>query len=158
MVSSSIKFIFKIICYDITDILRINLSINTKFIIAWVCVCSVASVMSAFLQPPGLQPTRILCPLDFPDKNTVVGCHFLLQGIFLIQGLNQCLLHLLHCTQILYHWTTREAPWLLTCNFIHEKLGENSNPGTQESTNPTQRHTTQKYIICPLAWIKETKK
>ena len=82
MVSSSIKFIFKIICYYITYILRINLSINTKFIIAWVCVYSVASVMSAFLQPPGLQPTKILCPWDFPDKNTVVGCHFLLQGIF----------------------------------------------------------------------------
>ena len=28
-------------------------------------------------------------------KNTGVGCHPLLQGIFLTQGLNQCLLHLL---------------------------------------------------------------
>ena len=25
------------------------------------------------------QPTRLLCPLDFPGKNTGVGCHFLLQ-------------------------------------------------------------------------------
>ena len=31
---------------------------------------------------------------DSPSKNTGVGCHFLLQGIFLIQGLN---LGLLHC-------------------------------------------------------------
>ena len=30
--------------------------------------------------------TRLLCPRDFPDKNTGVGCHFLYQGIFLIQG------------------------------------------------------------------------
>ena len=35
-----------------------------------------------------LQPARLLRPQDFPDKNTVVGCHFLLQGIFLTQGLN----------------------------------------------------------------------
>jgi len=34
-----------------------------------------------------------LCPGDFPGKNTGVGCHFLLQGIFLTQGLNLCLLH-----------------------------------------------------------------
>ena len=33
---------------------------------------------------------------DSPDRNTGVGCHFLLQGIFLTQGLNLCLLHLLH--------------------------------------------------------------
>ena len=30
----------------------------------------------------GLQPTRLLCPGDFPDENTGVCCHSLLQGIF----------------------------------------------------------------------------
>ena len=30
---------------------------------------------------------------DFPSKNTRVGCHFLLQRIFLTQGYNPCLLH-----------------------------------------------------------------
>ena len=52
------------------------------------------------LQPHGLQPTRLLCPRNFPEKNTTVGCHFLLQGIFLTQGLKP---YLLHCRQILYH-------------------------------------------------------
>ena len=33
---------------------------------------------------------------DFPGKNTRVGCHLLLQGIFLTQGSNQHLLCLLH--------------------------------------------------------------
>ena len=33
------------------------------------------------------------CPCDFPGKNTGVGCYFLLQGIFLTQGLNLGLLH-----------------------------------------------------------------
>ena len=50
--------------------------------------------MSNSLQPHGLQPTRLLCPWDFPGKNTEVGCHFLLQGIFLTQGSNSHLLHL----------------------------------------------------------------
>ena len=36
---------------------------------------------------------RLLCPWDSPGKNTEVGCHFLLQGIFLTQGSNLCLLH-----------------------------------------------------------------
>ena len=57
-------------------------------------VCSlVAKLCPALLQPHGLQPARLLCPLDFPDKNTRVGCHFLLQGIFLTQSLNPSLLH-----------------------------------------------------------------
>ena len=30
----------------------------------------------------GLYPTRLLCPRDFPGKNTGVDCYFLLQGIF----------------------------------------------------------------------------
>ena len=40
-----------------------------------------------------LQPARFLHPWDFPGKNTGVGYHFLLQGTFLTQGLNPCLLH-----------------------------------------------------------------
>ena len=39
----------------------------------------------------------MLCPWDSPCKNTGVGCHALLQGIFLMQGLNPHLLRLLHC-------------------------------------------------------------
>ena len=35
-------------------------------------------------------------PCDSPGKNSGVGCHFLLQGIFPTQTLNQCLLCLLH--------------------------------------------------------------
>ena len=66
-----------------------------------VCVCVYMhassfhhSAVSGYLRPHGLWP--VLCPLDFSGKYTGVGCHFLLQGIFLIQGLKLCLLHLLH--------------------------------------------------------------
>ena len=41
---------------------------------------------------------RFLCPWDSPGKNTGVGGHFLLQGIFLTQGSNP---GLLPCRQIL---------------------------------------------------------
>ena len=37
------------------------------------------SVLSDSSQPQGLQPTRLLCPWDFPGKSTGVGCHHLLQ-------------------------------------------------------------------------------
>ena len=53
------------------------------------------SVMSHCLWPHGLPPTRLLCPGDSPGKNTGVGCHFLLQGIFPTQGSNPHLLSLL---------------------------------------------------------------
>ena len=52
------------------------------------------------------QLCAILCdpmdcsPLNLPGQNIGVGCHFLLQEIFLTQGLNP---GLLHCRQSLYH-------------------------------------------------------
>ena len=58
--------------------------------------CWVTSVMSNFLQPYGSQSPSLLCPWDSPGKNTGVGCHALLHGIFPTQGLNQYLLHLFH--------------------------------------------------------------
>ena len=45
---------------------------------------------------PWTAARRLLCPWDFPGKDTGVGCHFLLQGIFPTQGSNLCLLCLLH--------------------------------------------------------------
>ena len=42
---------------------------------------------------PWTVATRLLCPWEFPGKNTGVGCHFLLQGIFPTQGWNPCLFH-----------------------------------------------------------------
>ena len=56
------------------------------------------SVVSQSLQPHSL--TRILCPWDSSGKNTGVGSHSLLQGIFPNQKLN---FGLLHRRQILYH-------------------------------------------------------
>ena len=54
------------------------------------------SVVSNSLWPHRLQPTMLLCPWNFPGKNTGVGCHFLFWRIFPTQGSNPCLLGLLH--------------------------------------------------------------
>ena len=57
---------------------------------------SACLVVSDSLWPHGWQPARLLCPWDFPNKNTGVGCHFLLQEISLTQESNPCLLCFLH--------------------------------------------------------------
>ena len=66
------------------------------YVCVYVCVRQVASVMSDSVRSHGVLPTRVLCPWDFPSKNTEVGCHFLLQGILPMQGSNPSLLRLLH--------------------------------------------------------------
>ena len=52
--------------------------------------------MSGSLRPPWTITHHAPLSMGFPRQNTGVGCHFLLQGIFPTQGLNQNLLHLLH--------------------------------------------------------------
>ena len=44
------------------------------------------------LVPPWTLALQAVSPWDSPGKNTEVGCHFILQGLFLTQGLNLCLL------------------------------------------------------------------
>ena len=70
--------------------------------------------MSNSLWPYRPWSIRLLCPWDSPGKNTGVGCHFLLQAIFLNQGSN---LGLLHCRQILYHLSHQGSP---TLNLLSE--------------------------------------
>ena len=81
-------------------------------------LCILCVVLSHFnraplFATPWTVPSKLLCPWDSPGKNTGLGCQALLQGIFLTQGSNLCLLLLLPCRQILYRWATREAPLYL---------------------------------------------
>ena len=57
------------------------------------------SVVSSSLRPHGLWLGRLLCSWNSPGKNTGVGCHALLQGIFPTQGSNP---GFPHCRWILY--------------------------------------------------------
>ena len=81
---------------------RAETSFFKRFFHKW-CTCA-CSVVSDSLRPPGLCSSRLLCPWDSPGKNTGVGCHFLLQGVFLTQGSN---LHFL----CLLHWQVDCLPW-----------------------------------------------
>ena len=63
-------------------------------------------LMSDSLRPHGLYPISFLCPRNSPGKNTRVGCHPLLQGIFLTQGSKFCLLH---CRQNLYYLSHQQS-------------------------------------------------
>ena len=81
-------------------------------LISWIalCCCSccfVAKSCLTLLQPRGLQLARLLCPWVSKGKNSGVGCHALLQGIFPTQGSNP---GLLHCREILYHLGNQRRP------------------------------------------------
>ena len=54
-----------------------------------------------------MHPQRLLCPWNSPGKNTRVGSHSVLQGIFPTQRLNP---GFLHCRQILYHLSLQGSP------------------------------------------------
>ena len=62
------------------------------------CVCAKLLQSCPTLLLYGLYPLRLLCSWDSPRKDTGVGYHALLQGIFPTQGLNPSLLSL--------HWQT----------------------------------------------------
>ena len=68
---------------------------------------SLCDPMDCSLPSSSVQPTKLFCPWDSPGKNTGVGCHSLLQGIFFTQGSN------LHCRQILYQLSHKGSPRLL---------------------------------------------
>ena len=65
--------------------------------------------------PHGLQPASLLSPWHFPSKNTGVGRHSLLHGIFPTQGSN---MYLQYCRQILYYLSHQGNCWRLEVFFI----------------------------------------
>ena len=76
-------------------------------------MCSVAQSCLTLLRPHGLYPARLLCPWDFSSKNTGEGCHCLLQGIFLSQGLNLYFLPWQADSLPLSHLGSQCRPWLV---------------------------------------------
>ena len=70
----------------------LSLVIEQIVLRGWVLGLLIHSVTSDSLWTHGPSPTRLLCSWNFPGKNTGVGCHSLLPGIFPAQGLNPRLL------------------------------------------------------------------
>jgi len=69
-------------------------------IFSFVCMCLVAQLCLTLCNPLHCSPPGPSVHGDSPGKNTGVGCHVLLQGIFPTQGLNP---GLPNCSQIVYH-------------------------------------------------------
>ena len=74
-------------CKEIYDITHLPIHSKRHY------CCLLAKLSPTVFVVPWTVPTRLLCPCKFPGKNTGVGCHFLLQGIFPTQGLNSHLLN-----------------------------------------------------------------
>ena len=104
------------------------------------CMCVPShSVVSNSWWILGLQPARLFSPWDFPGKNTGVGYHCLLQGIFSTQGLNQSLLCLLHwqaeslplnhlasldCFPLFLHFLSSLIKVILWLMFLHRQKAD----------------------------------
>ena len=113
--------------------------------------------MSYSLWPHGLWPTRLLCPWNSPGKNAGGGCHALLQGIFLTQGLN---LDLLHCRQIFFTvWATRN--WCFQTVVLERTL---ESPLDCKEIKPVNPKGNQPWIFigrtgaeAPILWPPDVK-
>ena len=84
------------------DPLKEGMSTNTSILagrIPWTeepVLCLVAQSCLTLCNPMDWSPLGSSAHGDSPGKTTGVGCHALLQEIFLTQGLNPSLLRLLH--------------------------------------------------------------
>ena len=78
------------------------------------CAVLICSVMSNSLQPMDCRPPGSSIHGNSPGKNTRVGCHALLQGIFPTQGSNP---GLPHCRQILYQLSYQGSPTAALSNY-----------------------------------------
>ena len=136
---------------------KIRLFLKWKY--EWVCLeyrslCACVlmlrhSVVSDSLQPHDYSPPGFSVHGHSPGKNTGVGCHLLLQGIFPTQGSNP---GLLHCRWILYHLNHQESQLrdelllLLPCLWIEFS-------GNLQQPNPGRTHKLfRNEVLCYPMW------
>ena len=74
-----------------------------------VCVCLVAQLCPTLCDSMDCSPPGTSVHGDSPGKNTGMGCHTLLQGIFPTQELNP---GLPHCRRILYCLRHQKSPYI----------------------------------------------
>ena len=77
-------------------------------------LCLVSQSCPTLCDPMNGSPPGSSVHGNSPGKNAGVGCHALLQGIFLTQGWNPGFPHCRwHCRQVLYHMSHQGSPWIL---------------------------------------------
>ena len=80
---------------------------------ARVCVCVCAQLLQScptLCDPMDCSPPGSSVHGDSAGRNSGVGCHALLEGIFLTQGSNLRLLCLLHCRQFIHQLSYPGSP------------------------------------------------
>ena len=121
--------------------------------------CLVTRLCLTLLPPHGLSPARLLCPWDFPGKNTRVGCHFLLQIISWTRDwmhVSCTARGLLHCRQILY-WPRDQGSPDICLNIYLIYLDTLK---TKQSYLPlwgTYKHTKRIYVFTHMLKVKQMK-
>ena len=85
-------------------------AVKNSLILFQVLLCLVTQSCPILCDPMDCNPPCSCIHGDYPDKNTAVGSHALLQEIFPTQGSNP---GLPHCRQILYHLSHQGSPWML---------------------------------------------
>ena len=117
-----------------------------------VCACMLSHFMSDSVWLYALQPIRPLCLRSSPGKNATVGCHVLLQGVFLTQGSS---LHLLSPL----HWHADSiplAPSFSSLQFSLSVMSDSLGPHeSQHARPPCLSPTPEAYSnSCPLTqWL-----
>ena len=89
---------------------RIWLLVLISFLSVLCVLCLVAQSYPTLCNPMDCSPPDFSVHEDSPGRNTGVGCHGLLQGIFPIQGSNP---GLLHWGLMLYHLSHQGSPRIL---------------------------------------------
>ena len=110
----------------------------------YVHACSVPSIVSNSLRPQGCRPPGPSVHGDSPGKNTGVGSHARLQGIFPTQGSNSCPLH--------WQIFTTSTTWVVV----------QRQPNIQRNRGKSPETDLQKYIhlidekqVTPMHWKME---
>ena len=81
--------------------------IKRSAVLCCAVLCLVVQSCPTLCDPMDCSPLGSSVHGDSPGKNTGVGCHAFLQGIFPTQGSNH---GLLHCRQIFYHLSHQGSP------------------------------------------------
>ena len=101
------------LCYSLINTWLTSPLEPRHFFVRYCCCCCLATKLSDSFVTPWTVARQPLLSLGFPWQEYWSGLHFLLQGIFLTQGSNSCLLLV---KWILYNWSTWEA---LLVRYLH---------------------------------------
>ena len=139
-------------CFFSFPLVSLHLHSSINYTNLSVRVCQVAQSCLTLCNPMDCSPPGSSAHGDSPGKNTGVGCHVLLQGIFPTHGLNP---GLPHCRQILYRMSHQGRPRILEWVAISLLQGifpgmEQGSPALQADSLPAELPGKVAELLSPL--------